>query len=352
MWGAGESAVPFQHLIVQYLARFQRLSSGTSLMQALNIVFAGTPPFAAKHLASLLDTRHRIVGVYTQPDRAAGRGKLLQPSAVKALALAHDLPVFQPLSLKGAEEQEQLAQLQPDVMVVVAYGLLLPQPVLDIPRYGCINVHGSLLPRWRGAAPIERALLAGDAETGITIMQMDRGLDTGAMLHTVRLPIGEQDDRQQLEDRLADIGTQGLVHALAHLQELRANAQPQDDSLSTYAHKLDKAEALIDWQQSAEVINRQIRCGIGRTPAYTFLGNERVRLLRATPQAGTTKAAPGTILEASRDGLRIACLDSTLVVTELQMPGKNALPVADVLNSRKALFAPGAIFSSRTADAT
>ena len=317
-------------------------------MQALNIVFAGTPPFAARHLASLLQTQHRIVGVYTQPDRAAGRGKQLQPSAVKALALDHDLPVFQPLSLKGAEEQAQLDALQADVMVVVAYGLLLPQTILDTPRYGCINVHASLLPRWRGAAPIERALLAGDAETGITIMQMDKGLDTGAMLHTVTLAIGAQDDRQQLEDRLADIGTQGLVYALDHLQELRANAKPQDDSLSTYAHKLDKAEALIDWQQSAEIVNRQIRCGIGRTPAYSMLGNERVRLLQATPTEAIPKAAPGTILDASRDGLHIACVDSTLIVTQLQMPGKNPLAVADVLNSRKALFAPGEQFSSGT----
>jgi len=315
-------------------------------MPALNIVFAGTPPFAARHLASLLETRHRIVGVYTQPDRAAGRGKQLQPSAVKSLALAHDLPVFQPATLKGAEEQEQLAQLQPDVMVVVAYGLLLPQAVLDIPHYGCLNVHGSLLPRWRGAAPIERALLAGDAQTGITIMQMDKGLDTGAMLHTVTLPIGSHDDRQQLEDKLAEIGSQGLVYALEHLEALRAGAEAQDDALSNYAHKLDKAEALIDWKQPAELINRQIRVGIGRTPAYSFLGNERVRLLRAVPEPDTGRAAPGTILEADREGLRVACLDSTLRVTELQMPGKNALPVADILNSRRALFAPGETFGA------
>src|SRR5690606_15522004 len=171
-------------------------------MPALNIVFAGTPPFAARHLASLLETQHRIVAVYTQPDRAAGRGKQLQPSAVKTLALAHDLPVFQPASLKSTEEQQQLAQLQPDVMVVVAYG--------------------PLLPRWRGAAPIERALLAGDAQTGITIMQMDKGLDTGAMLHTIALPLGGEDDRQQLEERLSDIGSQGLVYALDNLEALRA----------------------------------------------------------------------------------------------------------------------------------
>lgn len=319
-------------------------------MPALNIVFAGTPPFAARHLASLLETQHRIVAVYTQPDRAAGRGKQLQPSAVKTLALAHDLPVFQPASLKSTEEQQQLAQLQPDVMVVVAYGLLLPQAVLDIPRYGCINVHGSLLPRWRGAAPIERALLAGDAQTGITIMQMDKGLDTGAMLHTIALPLGGEDDRQQLEERLSDIGSQGLVYALDNLEALRAGAQPQDDTLSTYAHKLDKSEALIDWQQTAEFVNRQIRVGIGRTPAYSFLGNERVRLLRAVPEADAASAVPGTILSADREGLRIACLNSTLRVTELQMPGKNALPVADILNSRKSLFAPGQAFSATASD--
>src|SRR5690606_33051097 len=228
-------------------------------MPALNIVFAGTPPFAARHLASLLETQHRIVAVYTQPDRAAGRGKQLQPSAVKTLALAHDLPVFQPASLKSTEEQQQLAQLQPDVMVVVAYGLLLPQAVLDIPKFGCINVHGSLLPRWRGAAPIQRALWAGDKETGVAIMQMEAGLDTGPVLLEARLPILADDTSASLYEKLAQLGPTALCDALHQLPDLLSKAQPQNDSLATYAHKLSKEEAQLDWQRPADELERWVR---------------------------------------------------------------------------------------------
>lgn len=315
-------------------------------MQALKIVFAGTPPFAAWHLETLLGTSHQVIGVYTQPDRASGRGKQLQPSAVKSVALSHGLPVYQPASLRSPEEQQILAALQPDVMIVVAYGLLLPQAVLDIPRFGCINVHASLLPRWRGAAPIERALLAGDDKTGITIMQMDKGLDTGAMLYRKSLDISATDDRQTLETRLAEIGREGLVHCLDNLQEIRNHAQVQDDSLSTYAHKLEKNESLIDWSKDAETVNRQIRSGIGRTPAFSFLQGERIRLLQALPQKSTANVPPGTIVEASKNALRVACQESVLDVTWLQIPGKNAMHIRDILNSRKELFAPGQHFSN------
>lgn len=314
----------------------------------MKLVFAGTPGFAATHLAALINAGHDIVAVYTQPDRAAGRGKKLLPSPVKQLAQQHHLPVYQPASLKQAEAQQQLAELAPDLMIVVAYGLLLPEAVLNIPTYGCINVHASLLPRWRGAAPIERAILAGDTETGITIMQMDVGLDTGDMLYTLRTPITEDDNRQMLEDRLATLGCDGLLHTLANFAALRENAEAQDDTLSTYARKLEKSEALIDWQAPAADIARTLRVGIGRTPAYSFLDGERLRLLRGHWQAGrSNNEAPGTIIKSSSNTtLDIACIDGVLQVTELQLPGKNPVSVRDALNSRAELLAPGKRFSN------
>lgn len=315
-------------------------------MHAYNIVFAGTPEFAAHHLQALLDSPHNIVGVYTQPDRAAGRGKQLQASAVKKLALENGLPVFQPHSLRGLEEQQVLASLQADLIIVVAYGLILPQAVLDIPALGCLNVHASLLPRWRGAAPIERALLAGDDQTGVTIMQMDKGLDTGAMLAKASISIREEDDRQSLETQLAQVGTKALIESLAQLPSLQANAQTQDNSLSTYAAKLEKEEALIDWQQAASVINRTIRGGIGRNPAYCYLNAERVRILKAHAIAQSHQSPEGMILEVSNESLRVACKDSILEVKTMQFPGKTALPVSELLKSRQEILAPGNCFSS------
>ncbi|MCP5357772.1 MAG: methionyl-tRNA formyltransferase [Pseudomonadales bacterium] len=315
-------------------------------MQALKIVFAGTPPFAATHLQALINSPHEVVAVYTQPDRAAGRGKQLQASPVKLLALEHGIPVHQPQSLRAQEEQQVLASIGADVMVVVAYGLILPQAVLDIPRLGCLNVHASLLPRWRGAAPIERALLAGDPETGVTLMQMDKGLDTGDMLAKAILPITADDDRQTLEDGLADIGCRTLVSSLAILEQLREHAEKQDDSLSTYASKLSKEEALIDWNASAETINRIIRCGIGRNPAYSFLQGERVRLLKATLTGETGSRPPGTIFRADSEGICVACLNSSLNIQIMQFPGKIPLPVRDLLNSKKELLCPGRQFTS------
>lgn len=315
-------------------------------MHAYNIVFAGTPEFAAQHLRALLDSPHHIKGVYTQPDRAAGRGKQLQASAVKKLAIENDLPVFQPQSLRGEEEQQVLASLNAHLIIVVAYGLILPQAVLDIPRLGCLNVHASLLPRWRGAAPIERALLAGDTETGVTIMQMDKGLDTGAMLSKATISISDKDDRQSLESRLAQIGTKTLIDSLAQLPLLQASAQAQDDSLSTYAAKLEKDEALIDWNQSATIINRTIRGGIGRNPAYCFLNGERVRIVQATPLSQSHQSPLGIILGHGHNSLLVACKDSVLEVQEMQFPGKTVQTVGVLLNSRQEILAPGNRFFS------
>lgn len=315
-------------------------------MHPLKIVFAGTPAFAAQHLAALIDSPHKLVGVYTQPDRAAGRGKQLQASAVKSLALEYQLPLYQPHSLKGLEEQQALASLGADVMVVVAYGLILPQAVLDIPPLGCLNVHASLLPRWRGAAPIERALLAGDTQTGVTIMQMDKGLDTGDMLSMASLPITPADDRQSLESRLSQLGCETLLSALAQLDTLRRHGQKQDDSLSTYASKLDKSEALIHWNSSAQQINLQIRAGIGRNPAYCFLRGERVRILKASVSSDTSLRAVGTIISVSRDVIRVACAGSALDISIMQFPGKTPLAVKDLLNAHQEMLQLGQQFTS------
>jgi methionyl-tRNA formyltransferase len=319
-------------------------------MQKLKIVFAGTPEFAALHLEAILDSHHHVLAVYTQPDRAAGRGNRLHPSPVKTLALSQDLPVFQPSSLRTIEAQQELAAMEPDLMVVVAYGLILPQAVLNIPRHGCINVHASLLPRWRGAAPIERALLAGDQQTGVTIMQMDQGLDTGAMLLRKALEVSASENRQTLEDRLAVIGREALVFCLDNLADLQAKAQQQDNSLSTYASKLDKSEALINWDCPAAIINRQIRCGIGRTPAYSFLAGERIRILEAEAAALKAHVPPGTIIESHQDSLIVACHDSALRISILQLPGKTPLRVREILNSRAHVFATGQRFSAEAPD--
>lgn len=317
-------------------------------MSALRIIFAGTPAFSATHLETLLHAGHDVIGVYTQPDRAAGRGKKLQASPVKQLAEKHSIAVFQPASLKDPQAQAQMAALQADLMIVVAYGLLLPQAVLDIPRLGCINVHASLLPRWRGAAPIERAILAGDEETGVTIMQMDTGLDTGAMLCTLQTPIDLLDDRISLESRMARLGSEALLATLADVSNYQAKAQTQNDSSSTYARKLDKSDALIDWQGHAVNVNRSIRAGIGRHPAFSILDNSRVRFLRATPLDEKHSVQPGTILSSpSHDFLRVACRDSVLAVYDIQLPGKNPASVRDTLNAHRGYFAAGKQFHSQ-----
>ncbi|KKO45980.1 methionyl-tRNA formyltransferase [Arsukibacterium ikkense] len=311
------------------------------MTQSLRIIFAGTPDFAARHLQALINSDHQIVAVYSQPDRPAGRGQKLQPSAVKQLAMQHQLPVYQPKSLKKAEAQAELAALNADVMVVVAYGLILPLAVLQSPRLGCINVHGSLLPRWRGAAPIQRAIWAGDQQTGITIMQMDQGLDTGPMLSKVRCDIGATDTSASLYERLAGLGPKSLLDALAQLPALQAQAQAQNDSEACYAEKLHKDEGLLDFTKSAEALSREIRAFNPWPASYLQLPQGTVKIWQASWYSTDHRAAAGDIVAASKKGIEIACADGVLVLTTLQPPGKKPMAAADFLNGRADWFAVG-----------
>ncbi|RNM03263.1 methionyl-tRNA formyltransferase [Dickeya undicola] len=308
---------------------------------SLRIIFAGTPDFAAQHLAALLSSEHEIVGVFTQPDRPAGRGNKLTPSPVKVLAEQHGIPVFQPKSLRPVENQQLVAELGADVMVVVAYGLILPQAVLDMPRLGCINVHGSLLPRWRGAAPIQRALWAGDTQTGVTIMQMDAGLDTGAMLHKIECPILPDDTSATLYDKLAQLGPQGLLDALVQLSTSQATAEIQDDNLATYAEKLSKEEARLDWQLSAQQLERCIRAFNPWPVSYFLIEEQPVKVWKAEVLNTSHQQQPGTILAADKDGIQIATADGVLNIQILQPSGKKAMSAQDLLNSRREWFTPG-----------
>lgn len=307
----------------------------------MRIVFAGTPEFAAEHLKALLDSPYEIVAVYTQPDRPAGRGQKLMPSAVKALALAHDIPVYQPQTLRNADAQAELAALKPDLMVVVAYGLILPQAVLDIPRLGCINSHASLLPRWRGAAPIQRAVEAGDAESGVTVMRMEAGLDTGPMLLKVTTPISADDTGGSLHDRLAQLGPGAVVQAIAGLADGSLQGEVQDDALATYAHKLNKDEARLDWSRPAVELERLIRAFNPWPVCHSTLDGETLKVLGANLSTG--KGEPGEILSASKDGLVVACADGALSLTRLQLPGGKALAFSDLFNSRREKFASGKV---------
>lgn len=313
----------------------------------LNIIFAGTPDFAASHLAALLETEHKIVAVYTQPDRPSGRGRKLTASPVKQLALEHDIPVEQPLNFKQPEQVEQLKHYGADIMIVVAYGIILPADVLNTPRLGCINVHGSLLPRWRGAAPIHRALLASDSNTGVTIMQMDEGLDTGDMLYKADCPITARDTSGALHDRLAELGSETLVTALNKLVAGELNPEPQDESQANYAEKLQKAEGQIDWQQSAQNIDRQIR-GLNPWPvAYCQIGDSTLRVWQADiAYSDTVEQQPGSIIAHTEQGIVVACGEySALALQVLQLPGSKALASDQLLNSRQALFAIGETLS-------
>jgi methionyl-tRNA formyltransferase len=271
---------------------------------SLRIIFAGTPDFAARHLDALLSSGHQVVGVFTQPDRPAGRGKKLMPSPVKVLAEEHGLPVFQPASLRPQENQQLVADLNADVMVVVAYGLILPKAVLDMPRLGCINVHGSLLPRWRGAAPIQRSLWAGDADTGVTIMQMDVGLDTGDMLYKLSCPITDEDTSATLYDKLAELGPKGLIDTLQQLADNRVQPEVQDEALVTYAEKLSKEEARLDWSLPAAQLERCIRAFNPWPMSWLEIDGQPVKVWQASVIAGPVNAAPGTIVEANKQGIR------------------------------------------------
>jgi len=310
-------------------------------MSGLRLIFAGTPDFSAHHLQTLLDAKHQVVGVYTQPDRPAGRGKKLVASPVKQLALKHELPVYQPQNFKEEADLQQLRELQADVMIVVAYGLLLPKAVLEAPTHGCINVHASLLPRWRGAAPIQRAIAAGDTETGVTIMQMDIGLDTGDMLIKVNCPIKADDTGGLLHDRLLTLGGPALLEALEQMKSGELQPVKQDDDLANYAHKLTKQEAAIDWSLPAAELDLMIRAFNPFPVAYFSEGKDRVRVWEAVVIHHATKAEAGTILQADNDGLLVACGAGALLLKQVQLPGKKVLPIKDILNGHRERFAPG-----------
>ena len=300
----------------------------------MRIVFAGTPEFAVPSLRAAA-RKAEIVAVYTQPDRPAGRGRDLQASPVKLAALELGFPVLQPDSLKSELSRDALRALQPDLMVVVAYGLLLPQAVLDIPEHGCWNVHASLLPRWRGAAPIQRAIEAGDSETGVCLMQMEKGLDTGPVLLSQRTPIGADETAGQLHDRLAELGAQVLSDGLGLLRAgMKPVARPQPDAGATYARKLEKSEARLDWSQPAPVLARKVRAFHPWPVAEAALAGERVRIHAAEAVVVAHHAAPGSVRQASRAGLDVACGEGALRITRLQREGGRALAAADYLNAR------------------
>ncbi|MBH1531498.1 methionyl-tRNA formyltransferase [Stenotrophomonas maltophilia] len=303
----------------------------------MRIVFAGTPEFAVSSLRAAA-RHHEVVAVYTQPDRPAGRGRGLAPSPVKLEAVARGIPVYQPESLKDEAAQQQLRDLQPDLMVVVAYGLILPKAVLAIPTHGCWNVHASLLPRWRGAAPIQRAIQAGDAKTGVCLMQMEAGLDTGPVLLHQELPIAATDTGGQLHDKLAELGAQVLSDGLGLLRAgIKPIARPQPEQGVTYAHKLDKAEARLDWAQDADALARTVRAFNPWPIAEATLAGERVRIHGAVALDLAHGQAPGTVLAASRDGIDIACGQGALRLRTLQREGGKAITAADYLNARRDL---------------
>ena len=311
------------------------------MSQSLRIVFAGTPDFAARHLAALLSSEHEVIAVYTQPDRPAGRGKKLTASPVKNIAVENDIPVYQPENFKSDEAKQELADLNADIMVVVAYGLLLPQAVLDTPRLGCINVHGSILPRWRGAAPIQRSIWAGDAETGVTIMQMDIGLDTGDMLKIATLPIEATDTSASMYEKLAGLGPDALVDCLADIAAGTAVAEKQNDELANYAKKLSKEEARINWSDDAAHIERCVRAFNPWPMSHFEAAENSIKVWQSRVAEQTSDKPAGTILQADKTGIYVATGQGVLVLEQLQVPGKKAMSVQDILNSRASWFEVG-----------
>jgi len=300
----------------------------------MKIIFAGTPEFAVPALQMLLDANREVVAVYTQPDRPAGRGRKLQPGPVKSLALSAGIPVFQPENLKAEADIDQLVALDADLMVVVAYGLILSQRVLGIPKLGCINIHGSLLPRWRGAAPINRAIMAGDKETGVTIMNVVKQLDAGDMLHKTVCTIGAQETASELHDRMMVMGAEGLRETLVLLEENKLSPEVQDESLVTYAHKLEKSESELDWTRSASELALQVR-GLNAWPvAQTKLDDKVMRVWRAEALDIKTQLAPGGILDDSKH-IDVATGSGILRLLEIQMPGKKRMQVDAFLNAHE-----------------
>lgn len=301
----------------------------------MKIIFAGTPEFAKTALVKLLESKCNLVAVYTQPDRPAGRGQHLQSSPVKAFAMQHAIPVYQPASLRDLDAQKILAELKPDLLVVAAYGLILPQAVLSIPTFGCINIHASLLPRWRGAAPVQRAIMAGDKQTGITIMQMDEGLDTGEMLLQVPCEITQKETSESLLLRLADMGAKGMIEAIAQIEKNTLNPLKQDSEEATYAVKISKSEALVDWKASAIQLDRCIRAFNPWPVAYSYLDGERVRIWRAKPiMEDSHSAQPGTIVSITENSIQVATGEGRLALEILQFPGGKPMDVKTLLRAK------------------
>jgi methionyl-tRNA formyltransferase len=298
-----------------------------------SIIFAGTPEFSVPVLEALLRSQHRVIGAYTQPDRPAGRGRQLTASPVKRVALEHNVPVEQPATFKDSSAVERLASYGADLMIVVAYGLLLPQSVLSTPRLGCINVHASLLPRWRGAAPIHRAILAGDETTGVTIMQMDAGLDTGPMLLKRSTPIGPTETSATLHDRLAQLGAEALLATLDSLSDIVPEPQPQEGV--TYAHKIRKEEARIDWSRSAQELDRMVRAFNPWPVAETLWNGQQLRIWEATPDSAHVDAPAGTVVRCDQNGIAVATGAGVLVVKRVQLAGRSATSAIDFLNAHR-----------------
>lgn len=316
------------------------------MSDSLNIIFAGTPDFAAQHLAALIASKHNVIAVYCPPDKPAGRGKKLTACATKQLALEHNIPVEQPINFKEQEQQTILDAYKADIMVVVAYGLLLPENILNTPRLGCINVHGSILPKWRGAAPIQRSVEAGDPETGVTIMQMDKGLDTGDMLHIEKCDILKTDTSASIYQKLADIGPVALIDTLAVMAKGEHSPIPQDNEQATYAAKLDKNEAELNWDLTAATLEQKVRAYNSWPVAqFTFIDEKekehRIRVWQASVENTSTNLNPGTIINADKTGITVATGENSIKLESLQLPGKKAMPVADILNGKGQWFSAG-----------
>ena len=331
------------------------MTSSKRNQKSLRVIFAGTPDFAATSLNALIHSHHTVCAVFTQPDRKAGRGRKLNKSPVKLLAEEHSIPVYQPSNLKTGEDQQQIEVLNADVMVVAAYGLILPKTVLSMPSLGCINIHASLLPRWRGAAPIQRAIIAGDTTTGITYMEMDEGLDTGGMLFKVDCDIGPGETGGSLHDKLATLGAEHIVSVLDQLANDNIETEQQDENLACYAKKLSKEEALVNWCDTSEELERMVRAFNSWPVAYTTIENDKsetqnlriwdVRVIKndthKIQESNSDNKSPGTIVENSKSGIVVVTGDGLLAITRLQLPGSKALNAEQILNAKRELFKPG-----------